>query len=376
MSLNDLIKAETEHLGFPISGVTRVSPPLHFDTYQRWIDAGLHAGMEYLAVRPAIEKRADLRQVMPDVLSLLVVALQYPSPNRIALPPVNEAAGRVAAYAWGVDYHEIIPPLLKGLVGILEKELGKPVISRAYTDTGAILERDFAQQAGIGWAGKNTCTIVPQQGSYFLLGEALLDVDIEPDEPFQSDHCGTCRKCIDTCPTRAIREDRTIDSAHCISYQTIENKGPIPEPLRKLMGNWVFGCDICQEVCPWNIRFSGPGHHPAVDPDPLVAQPLLRKELILSPQAFNFKFKRSPIRRAKRRGYLRNVAVALGNSRDKGAVPELAKVLENEPEALVRSHAAWALGQLATPPARRALEKARRSEKDIQVVHEINGALE
>jgi epoxyqueuosine reductase len=281
----------------------------------------------------------------------------------------------VASYAWGIDYHEIIPPLLLELVESLQKHLGRQVRSRSYTDTGPILERDFAQQAGLGWAGKNTCLIDPRRGSYFLIGETFLDVEIEPDPPFPTDHCGTCRRCIEACPTGAIREDRTIDSGRCISYLTIENKGPIPPDLRPAMGDWVFGCDICQEVCPWNLRFSTPEGHPELKPDMATARPVLREALSLVPQRFNQKFRRSPIRRAKRRGYLRNAAVALGNQRDTAAVPALANTIENEPEPLVRGHAAWALGRMGTPQARRVLEKAAKSEPDPTVTDEIKQAL-
>jgi epoxyqueuosine reductase len=288
----------------------------------------------------------------------------------------GEALGRVAAYAWGDDYHEVIPPRLKELVQILEKILGRAVHSHAYTDTGPILEHDFAQTAGLGWTGKNTCLISPQKGSFFLLGETFLDVEIEPAEPMTTDHCGTCRRCIEACPTEAIREDRTINSVRCISYQTIENKGPIPPELRPKMGDWVFGCDICQMVCPWNLRFSTPEGHPALAPRLDIPRPVLRNELKLSPQQFNRKFRHSPVRRAKRRGYLRNVAVALGNRADPATIPGLSQALQNEPEPLVRGHAAWALGRFKHSVARAALDKALKQETDAGVVGEIRSALE
>jgi len=376
MSLNDLIKAETERLGFTLLGAALPTPPAHIQVYERWLQAGLHAEMAYLAADRARERRANPALILPEAETILVVAMRYFSPQAVPDGPAGEALGRVAAYAWGTDYHLVLPPLLEELVGLIEKSLGRPVRSRAYSDTGPILEHDLAQSAGLGWTGKNTCLISPRHGSYFLIGETFVDVEVEPDQPFSTDHCGSCRRCIDDCPTSAIRSDRTIDSVRCISYQTIENKGIIPEDLRPKMGDWVFGCDICQMVCPWNIRFSSPDGHPALAPRPGVARPVLRQELSLSPEGFNQKFRGSPIKRAKRRGYLRNLAVALGNQPDPDSAPALAHIVENEPEALVRGHSAWALGRTGGSLARRALDKALKQERDAYVLAEIRSALE
>lgn len=376
MSLKELIKAETERLGFPICGITKIHPPRHISVYHKWIQDGRHAGMEYLSRERSVERRTNPQLIQPDARSLLVFGLRYPAPDSIPQPSTTEAHGRVAAYAWGEDYHEVIPPLLSELVQTIEKNLGRSIQCRVYTDTGPILERDFAQSAGLGWAGKNTCLIHPRLGSYFLLAEIFLSEEIEPDPPFQTDQCGTCRRCIEACPTQAIREDRTIEAVRCISYQTIENKFEISLELRPLIGDWVFGCDICQEVCPWNLRFASPDGHPALKVSPKIAHPLLLKELMLTAQDFNQKFKRSPIRRAKRRGYLRNIAVALGNLGDPASVPGLAEALHADPEPMVRGHAAWALGRLNAMSARQALENALRHESDLSVMAEIQTALE
>lgn len=376
MSFNDLLMAETERLGLLLSGITPVAPPTHFAVYERWIASGLHAGMQYLATDRARERRASPSLIEPLARSLLVIAMRYFSPLDAPDGPAGEALGRVAAYAWGDDYHDVIPPRLEALARAIEKHLGRPIRSRSYTDTGQILERDFGETAGLGWIGKNTCLIHPQKGSFFLIGETFLDVEIEPSQPFASDHCGTCQRCIDACPTGAIRLDRTIDSGRCISYLTIENKGPIPSELRGKMGDWVFGCDICQMVCPWNLRFASGEGHPSTAPRLDVPRPILRKELRLTAQAFNQKFKRSPIQRAKRRGYLRNCAVALGNQGNSTAIPDLAQTLKNEPEALVRAHAAWALGRMRHSRARQSLEKSLHLETDSTVIHEIREALQ
>ena len=255
-----------------------------------------------------------------------------------------EKQGRIAAYAWGDDYHEVLPKKLQALVAFVEHQVGHPVANRYYTDTGPILERDLAQRAGLGWIGKNTCLINPKHGSYFLLAEILLDLQLEPDPPFVTDHCGTCTRCIEACPTQCIQPGRTIDARHCISYLTIELKEDIPLEMRNLTKDWIFGCDICQMVCPWN-RFAREQGDPAFEPRDAIPLPVLTEELALTPQAFNFKFKRNPVKRAKRRGYLRNVAVALGNTGNKDSIPALQQAL-NDPEPMVREHAIWAIQQI------------------------------
>ncbi len=376
MSFNDLLQAETERLGLLLSGIAPVAPPAHLDAYERWIASGLHAEMQYLATERALERRANPAVIDPLARTLLVVAMRYHSPLHPPDGPAGEALGRVAAYAWGDDYHEVIPPRLEELAREIGRYLGRPLHSRSYTDTGPILERDLAETAGLGWIGKNTCLISPSKGSFFLIGETFLDVEIEPSRPFTSDHCGSCRRCLDACPTEAIRSDRTVDSGRCISYLTIENKGSIPSELRGKMGDWIFGCDVCQMVCPWNQRFAARDGHSSTTPRPEVPRPVLRSELRLTAQAFNRKFQRSPIQRAKRRGYLRNVAVALGNQADPASIPDLAQTLVTEPEPLVRAHAAWALGRMRHQRARQSLHKALNLEPDPTVIHEIRDALQ
>ena len=229
-----------------------------------------------------------------------------------------------------------------------------------------------------GWAGSARTPASSLLGTAhtFLLGELLLDVEIEPDSPFTTDQCGTCRRCIDACPTQCIRADRTLESEHCISYQTIENKGTIPPNLRPLMGDWVFGCDVCQQVCPWNIRFASPQGSPLLQPYAENTRPVLMDELKLTSLAFNARFKGTPFLRAKRRGYLRNVAVALGNARDRRAVPALAACLQEEDEPLVRAHAAWAIGQIGGEDARASLVEARTGETSLEVLEDIINALQ
>ncbi len=328
--------------------------------------------MAYLGTERARQRRAEPRLILPECRSIMVLGVPY-------FPPGDELPepemGRVAAYAWGEDYHEVLAERLRALVMFIEEQVGHPVPNRWYTDTGPILERELAQRAGLGWIGKNTCLIHPRLGSYFLLAEILLGVELEHDPPFETDHCGSCTRCIDACPTACILPDRTLDARRCISYLTIEKKGESPIELRLLMGNWVFGCDICQQVCPWNQRFAPARGDPAFAPRPGLPQPVLVEELRLSAEAFNRKFKGSPVRRAKRRGYLRNVAVALGNGGQAQAIPALVSTLTGDPEPLVRAHAAWALGRIGGEAARQTLLQAVQSEQESQVRDEIRAAL-
>lgn len=328
---------KASQLGFTLAGVTTPEPPPHYSTFERWLAQGRHGTMGYLATERSRLRRADPREIMPECKSILVLATPYSPPSTGV--QANEA--RVASYAWGADYHDVLPERMKELVQFIGEQVGSPIKNRWYTDTGPILERDLAQRAGIGWIGKNTCLIHPKHGSYFLLSEILLDLDLEPDPPFVTDHCGTCTRCIDACPTDCILPDRTIDATRCISYLTIELKEEIPVELRDKVGSWVFGCDICQMVCPWN-RFAEEGDPAFGDDSP--AQPLI-KELSISTHEFNQRFKGTPVKRAKRRGYLRNVAVALGNTGDMHALPVLQNALNDE-EPLVREHVQWAIEKI------------------------------
>lgn len=289
-------------------------------------------------------RRADPRLVLPGCQSILVLAARYPDPGPATHPAADRPLGRVAAYAWSRDYHIVLPERLEALAAFIETQVGGSVAHKAYTDTGPLLERDLAQRAGLGWIGRNTCLINPQIGSYFFLAELLLDIPLDPDPPFTADQCGTCNRCIHACPTGCILPDRTIDARRCLSYLTIENKAGIPPDLRPLLGDHIFGCDVCQQTCPWNRR-TRPDPDPAFSPLDGVPAPDLTAELSLTPQDFNRKYKDSPISRAKRRGYLRNVAVALGNRRDPSTRPAL-ETAARDPEPLVSEHARWALEQI------------------------------
>lgn len=376
MELSQVIKEQASDLGFSLVGITTSDPLPHGDVFEAWLERGKQGEMSYLETARSRYSRAYPDRILPGCRSVLVLGVRYPAP----LPVINlddgMAAwhGKVAAYAWGDDYHEFLPARLRTLVKFIEAQVGHPVPNRWYTDTGPILERELAQRAGLGWIGKNTCLISPDHGSYFLLAEILLGLELETDPPFTADRCGTCSRCLQACPTGCILSDRTLDARRCISYLTIELKGLIPPELRPLMDGWVFGCDVCQQVCPWN-RFSNSPVDPAFSHLFAQRHPELLVELALSTEEFSRKYHHSPLRRAKRRGYLRNIAVALGNLGNPDTVEPLVGVLDSDPEPLVRAHAAWALGQIGTGIVWKALARAATQEMDSQVMQAIKNSL-
>lgn len=264
-ALTQAVKEKAHRLGFHLVGVTTPEPPPHYTIFESWLKADRHGEMSYLAEGHARQRRADPRQILPECKSILVLGTFYPAASSEPAPQ-DRSAGRIAAYACGRDYHEVLPQRLKALVSYIENQVGHAVPNRWYTDTGPLLERDLAQRAGLGWIGKNTCLINPALGSYFFLAEILLGVDLVIDQPFQTDQCGTCMRCLEACPTGCILPDRTLDARRCISYLTIELKGAISPRFRPLLGDWVFGCDVCQQVCPWNIRFASQDFEPEFSP--------------------------------------------------------------------------------------------------------------
>ncbi|MGI9182496.1 MAG: tRNA epoxyqueuosine(34) reductase QueG [Longimicrobiaceae bacterium] len=377
--LSARIRERALALGFDAVGIASVHPSAHGEAYARWVEAGYHGEMGYLAREDAVAKRQDLTRVVPDARSAIVVARNYYP--ELEDRPANEdpSRGVFARYARNDDYHEILKPRLIELQDWINDEL-VPVGGRAYVDTGPVLERELAVRAGLGWSGRNTMLIQPQKGSYFFLGVILLDVELEYDASFERDHCGTCSSCLDHCPTGALlgRDESgapVMDARRCISYLTIELRGPIPRELRPLMGNRIYGCDICQEVCPHNARkFVQLTDESAFWPRQGVHGAKLIELMELTQEEFSRRFKDSPVKRTKRRGLLRNVAVALGNWRSPEAVPVLTTALQDE-EPLIRGHAAWALGRIGTPEAIAALQGRAEVEEDGWMREEIAAAL-
>jgi len=365
--------------GFDAAGICTLQPSDHAAFYRAWLDAGRHGDMSYLARQDAVAARLDPSAAFEGLRSALVVALHYDASDHAS--PDDSSRAVIARYARGRDYHRVMKKKLLSLLHRIEQETGRTLDrARAYIDTGPVLERELARRAGLGWFGKNTMLIHPNRGSYFFLGTLLLELDLETDTPFEKDHCGTCRACIDACPTGALlgRDANgapVMDARLCISYLTIENRGPIPRELRPLIGNRVFGCDICQEVCPFNRpKFVKLTREKDFAPRGHIANRRLIDLMSMSEAEWDEFSRGSAIRRARYSGFRRNVAVALGNWGSQEAVPALVAALHDD-EPLVRGHVAWALGRIGTSAALDALTAAAETETDASARDELEGAL-
>ncbi|HEX5501502.1 MAG TPA: tRNA epoxyqueuosine(34) reductase QueG [Thermomicrobiales bacterium] len=361
------MRRRARELGLQVVGIASAAafPEVEATLVAR-IRAGLMDGLDWFTEERA-RFSADPHNLMPEARSLIAVAASYLRPE-----PAGAAAagprGRVARYAWGRDYHEALKERLGQLVAALREE-APGARCAAIVDTGRVVDRAVARRAGVGWYGKNTNILTLGYGSWVSLGEILTDVALPPDRPTRR-NCGRCTACLGACPTGALVAPGVLDNARCISYLTIENRGPIPRELRPLIGDWIFGCDICQEVCPVNRRAAPAAAGPMV----VEPRPALLPLLGLTEDEFRRRYRHTAVARAKRRGLVRNIAVALGNAGDRAAVPALGAALEDA-EPLVRGHAAWALGRLGGPAARDYLLAAAASETDAWVGAELALAL-
>ena len=333
--------AEADALGFSRCRVARCASPPHGASFLEWLDAGKAGEMTPWLDRSR-EKRTDPQLVLPGAKSMVVLALNYWQGRRPPLLPDAPAEGRVARYAWGDDYHDLIQSKLRSLDVFLTALGG---CQRYYVDTGPVMERDFSGEAGIGWHGKSTMLLNQDLGTWFFLAEILTTLEIKPDEPIPP-RCGTCTRCLDACPTGAIRRDRPyhLDARLCISYLTIEHKGSIPLELRPLLGDRIYGCDDCLDACPWN-RFAEASREAAFQARPATVGMALRDYLAMSQEDFSRAFKGSPVKRTKRRGLLRNVCVALGNVGTTADLPALEQAAAQE-EELIAEHARWAIARI------------------------------
>lgn len=339
--LTQRIKDQALAVGFDVVGVAPVqeSPELAF--FERWLEAGYAGEMHYL--QRSRERRRDLQQVVPGAQSVVVCGLNYDTDSPYSTAQADPARGWIARYAWGADYHQVMQDRLAQLQAFVATLVPPSVASKLYVDTGPVVERVYAKYAGLGWFGKNTCLLNARLGSWLLLGELILPVPLDYDRP-ALDHCGTCTRCLDACPTQALLEPYVLDARRCISYLTIELKGAIPEEWHAPIGQHIFGCDICQDVCPWNRK-----RHFTPDPDlqprPAQVYPLLAELAEMTRAEFTQRFRGTALERTKHRGLLRNVCVAMGNSGNTAFIPLLEGLLDDA-EELVREHAAWALAQL------------------------------
>jgi epoxyqueuosine reductase len=353
-ALSHHLQLEAKRLGFDLCGVCPAIPPPRIDRFRAWLASGYAGQMQYFSGRA--KAYANPNQVLDGVRSIVMLAMNY----RTAEPAETRAGqGRVSRYAWANDYHNIIRERLESLADWLRQRV-PAAKARGVVDTAPILEREFAQLAGLGWIGKNTLLLNKELGSWFFLAALLTNLELEYDAPHETDHCGTCRACLDACPTQAFVDAYVLDARRCISYLTIELRDAIPEDLRAGVGDWLFGCDVCQDVCPWNRRApltSEPAFEPLAGMNPVDLVALFD----LDEAAFRARFRNTPLWRAKRRGLLRNAAIVLGNQRHADALPALTRGL-NDTEPLVRGACAWAIGNhrgqgaLSTLVARLAIE--------------------
>lgn len=357
--LTTALKDEAHRLGFELVGACPAVTPPGLDRFRQWLAAGYAGQMHYLTARA--EAYEHPRHVLDNARSLLMLATNY----RTEEPsPVGAGQGRISRYAWGLDYHDRIHQRLQTLAAF-HRRLAPEATVRGVVDTAPLLEREFAQLAGLGWIGKNTLLLNGSQGSWFFLAALVSSAEIEYDAPNLESHCGTCRACLDACPTGALVEPYRLDARRCISYLTIELREAIPGDLREPLGDWLFGCDVCQEVCPWNHR--APTSLEATFRPQAGSDPVALTELFsLDEAAFRQRFRHTPLWRAKRRGLLRNAALVLGNRPTAAALPALVEGL-NDPEPLVRGACAWALKRFDSDAARQAMQERLAVEDDADV---------
>jgi len=386
MDLSQAVKQQARELGFDLVAIAPVGPSPDWAHYRAWIDAGMAGEMGYLARHTALKQ--DPHQLLPEARSIILVGLNYFQQIDLALLE-DPGRGRISLYALGSDYHKVMRKALIRLDGWLAAQTGRSSQGRAFVDSAPMLERSWANRAGLGFIGKNACLIHPQQGSWFFLGGLLVPETLTPDPPPELKNsepdiewhfgdgrvgtCGACTRCLDVCPTDAFVAPRQLDARLCISYLTIEQRGPIPPELRPKLGNWVFGCDLCQQVCPWN-RDARPASHPRLQPHPDRIAPPLLDLLALDEAGFLARFAGSPVMRAKWAGFMRNVCVAAGNWGDPVALELLEQHLWHSPP-LVAEHAAWALARLRGGAGRQALERAHERASDVALRDLIARAL-
>lgn len=336
-AIEELIKAQAYGIGFDLVGIASLGPAETAAHFDEWIERGYSGEMEYLP--RGAEKRRDTRLPFNGASAAVVVALNYGG---------SAPAGPIARYARGDDYHDVMWRMLDSLHQWIDERVGYHVAGKSYVDTGPILERDLARRAGLGWVGKNTNLVNPGIGSFFFIGSLLIHLELESDPPFEADRCGTCTRCLDACPTGAILEPRVLDATRCISYLTIEAKGSVPVELRDGVGDRLYGCDICQDVCPWNVSFSRGITNESLRPrDELAydAPSLSRRVLQMSTEDFRATFRHSAMKRARLRGLKRNAATVLGNVGSAEDMPVLRAALEDS-EEIVRDHASWAIDRI------------------------------
>ena len=342
--LKQKIKTLANQKGFPLVGVTHPQKIPNFNRYQAWIEKGHHATMHYLSSERALHMRQNPKNLFPSTQSILVVGMLFENPA-YAEQVSSTKDGKIATYAYHLDYHDILKKRLIELSQEVQTWLDFPLEAKAYVDTAPLLERELGQLAGLGWIGKNSMLINPVYGSAFFIGSILWNLPLEKDAPFTGDYCGQCNRCRANCPTKAIQSDRTLDSNLCLSFLTIENREEIPPQFHQANANHVFGCDICLQVCPWNHKRKQSEVDPAYHLRENYQSLRLAEELTLTQEQFSKKFTKSAIKRTKWHGYLRNVIIAAGNSMDAACLAPL-EALTKSTDPIHRQHAQWSLDKL------------------------------
>ncbi len=366
--LSALVKERAQELGFNLVGISSVDERYpEGDFFEHWIRSGYAGEMGYL--KKGALKRKEIRRVLPSARSVISCALNYNTEHPLSTEVSNNSSGWIARYAWGDDYHDVIKAMLDDLAGYVKSICQQNADTKVYVDTGPVLEKTHAARSGVGWIGKNTCLINQKVGSWFFLGEIITDLELAGDTPV-TDRCGSCRRCIDACPTDAIVRPYVLDATKCISYLTIELKGKIPERLRSGIENNVFGCDVCQDVCPWNRRAAFTLKEQFLPREKFLA-PEFSWLLSLDEEEFRNVFRKSPVKRSKRRGFMRNVLVAVGNSGNKEYIKYVKDLLRDK-EPLIRSHAVWALWKLCGDQCLDDLQNLLACETDTDVLNEIH----
>ncbi|MGV7220787.1 MAG: tRNA epoxyqueuosine(34) reductase QueG [Nitrospinales bacterium] len=358
-----LIQDEARRLGFEGFGITTSDMGMSEDHLRNWLNKNFDGEMAY--IKRGEEKRLDLQKVLPDVKSVICLSTNYFPQGKDMSFLEDHENGDISLYALNKDYHDVITPRLRELEEVIKGEFDG-CNTRGYVDTGPILEKPLAEKAGLGWIGKHTNLLTEGIGSWYFLSEILVDIELPISEPGEN-HCGTCTSCIDICPTKAIIAPYVLDSRRCISYLTIELKGMIPLEFRKDIGTHIYGCDDCQIVCPWNSYAHLTGEEDFKDKG---LTRLLMDLIQLDDSGFRERFRKSPVKRIKRRGLIRNVAVVLGNIGNVEAVPHLTSLL-NDPEPLIRGHCVWALGEILKEKAQKVLKNTLYDEKHPWVLEEI-----
>lgn len=374
----DLMKAEAACLGFSFVHITHPHQPAHYPQYLQWLSNGFAAEMHYLTADRVQHSRHDPSALLDQARSIIVLGLPYSSSIDLncSVDEENAPKGFIAAYALHEDYHRVLKTKARQFMQRLAPSVGQSVHYRIFVDSASLLEKDAAWMAGAGWIGRHSLLITPEKGSYQVIACILTDLDLPVDQPFSQDLCSGCQRCLRACPTACIQPDHSIDASRCVAYLTIEHQGIIPPELRPRISRWVFGCDVCQQVCPHNQSARSSEQMDAGLPLLGIQHPLnLLQEIQLSPASYQQKFQQSPVLRAPFQSYQRNLIVAMGNSQAAACLPILQEILLSNPNEILRLHAAWAIGQLAHMDSYRVLKAGLRVEKDNIVKQEIESAL-